>query len=94
MVGDHLLYYVSFHFPHKSIIPLPVKVGRLSADSGVEGDRKRETEVPSDKPFNGTIYTAGRAAFINTAGCVMRRVRGVCERFRGRRRPERIGGEA
>lgn len=51
----------SFHFPHKSGIPLPVKVGRLSADSGVPGDRKRETEVPLGKPFNATIYTAGRA---------------------------------
>lgn len=52
---------LSFHFPHKSGIPLPVKVGRLSAESGVPGDRKRETEVPLGKPFNATIYTAGRA---------------------------------
>lgn len=50
-----------FHFPHKSGIPLPVKVGRLSAGSGVPGDRKRETEVPLGKPFNAAIYTAGRA---------------------------------
>lgn len=52
---------LSFHFPHKSGIPLPVKVGRLSTESGVPSDRKRETEVPLGKPFNATIYTAGRA---------------------------------
>lgn len=30
------------------------------------GDRKRETGVPLGKPFNATIYTAGRSACINT----------------------------
>lgn len=83
MAADHLVYEeeeeedvsLSFHFPHKSGIPLPVKVGRLSAESGAPGDRKRETEVPLHKPFNATIYTAGRAAFINTRGCVMQCVR-------------------
>lgn len=54
-------FSLSFHFPHKSGIPLPVKVGRLSVESGVPGDRKRETEVPLGKPFNATIYTAARA---------------------------------